>query len=151
MFLAICTALGARSSSHSEIVQEVGPSLSTVDDDLLGHLVPGGYSQWGIRRNGACLALGKKATDAALALVESEPSFRTLKLAMAAYSLNTTFNGDYRGRRPFLLLAVRTWRKLVVDPSTSPQELASLLNGLGHVLYIRDAFYSFCYGSPTEL
>lgn len=84
-------------------------------------------------------------------MVEREPSFRTLKLAMAAYSLNTTFNGDYRGRRPFLLLAVRTWRKCVVDPVTTQEELGSLLNGLGHVLFMRDAFYSICYGSPTEL
>ncbi len=151
VFLLICTALGARSSSHSEIVQQIGPSLSVVDDDPAGQLVPGGYSEWGIRRHAACLALGTKATTQALALVEREPSFRTLKLAMAAYSLNTTFNGDYRGRRPFLLLAVRTWRKLIGDPHSSPQEPEQLLSGLGHVLAIRDMFYSICYGSPTEL
>jgi len=147
-FIAVCTALGARSSSHSEILQQVGPSLSTVDDELEGQFTPGGFSEWGLRRDRACAALGLKAINAAMVVVEAHASFKTLRLALAA----GTVAPDRARARPLTVLAIRIWRALVADPATDPAEAGVLLNSIGPVLLMRDYFYAmFATSSKPEL
>ena len=147
----MCTAIGARSSSHSEIVQQVGPSLSTVDDELDGQFTSGGFSEWGLRRHGACFALGTKAVNSATALIQANPSFKTLKLALAAASLASTLQADRNASRPFTVLAISTWRKLVVDPNTTASEMNLLLHKVGPLLMVRDLSFSFATASKAEL
>ncbi len=150
-FISICTAIGARSSSHSEIVQQIGPPLSSVDDDLDGQYTPGGFSEWGVRRAGACFALGTKAVASASALIEAQPSWKTLKLALAAATLASTLQADRHANRPLTRLAIATWRKLVVHPDTSAEEMDMLLHRIGPVLLMRDRIYSFATAEKTEL
>lgn len=151
VFLSICTALGARSSSHSEIVQQVGPSLDRIELDLTGQFTRGGLAEWGIRRNGACIALGHKAIEQTRGLINTRPTFRTLKLAMAAHSLNVTLTTDYTDRRAFLLETIGIWRKLVIDPRTTPDQFGLLLHSFAPGLMLRDLIYAMSRGTPCEL
>lgn len=147
----MCTAIGARSSNHSEIVQKTGPPLSVVD-----HLSPsdptrGGFSEWGLRRRDACVALGAKAVKSASAFFRGAPSFRVLTVALVASGLSTTLYGDLAGRREFNSMAVRIWRALLREPAKTTAEERALLHGsIGLVLVGRDLEYTIACGGEPE-
>lgn len=150
VLIAICTASGARSSSHSEIVQKPGPQLSIVDDPTRVHGA-GGFSEWGLRRRSACLALGTKAVDQAGAFFRGKPTFRMLTVALVASGLSTTLYADLEGRRSFNRAAVEIWRAVVADPVTTDEEMGLLVGSIGLILSSRDLEYTVACGGATDL
>lgn len=146
--IAICTASGARSSSSSEIVQSVGPSLELVDDPNSTH-VPGGFAEWGVRRRTACVALGSKAVDQATALFRGKPTFKLLAIALVAQALSATLYEDLSGRRAFNAVAIGIWRAVVADPATTEDERRLLLGPIGTTLVSRDSEYTIVCGGAT--
>lgn len=147
-FVSACIAIGARSSSHSEIVTKVGPSLTLVDDDEAGQFTPGGFSEWGMRRHGACVTLGSKAIEEARELVQNQPTFRSLKVMLAAILLSSSLDTDRRASRGITLLAVDAYRRLQNDLTASDEDKRLARESVGGALLARDCYFSLNYAEP---
>ncbi len=147
VLIALATATGARSSSHSEIVQTPGPPLALVDNPPA---TQPGFAEWGLRRRAACEALGQKAIDQATALFGGAPSFRMLTVALVASGLSTALYGVLAARRTFNALALRVWRALLAEGSGTAEERALLAGPVGLILVGRDLEYTIACGGEPE-
>lgn len=147
--MSICTATGARSSSHSEIVQTPGPPLALVDNPPAPQ-PPGGYSEWGLRRHAAALTLGAKAIEQATALLQGKPTFRTLKVALLASGTCTMVFGDPATKQLFNSMTIAIWRALVRCPATIEEERARLVGPIGLMLLMRDLKNAIADGQSLE-
>jgi len=150
VLVAICTASGARSSSHSEILQQIGPPLELVDDSTDTRLPPGGFSEWGLKRQGACIALGNKAFEHTAAFFRGKPTFRMLTVALVASGLSTSAYGGLTGRRVFNTMAINVWRGVMADVATTTDQRALLMGSMGLTLLGRDYEYAIACGGSLE-
>lgn len=111
---------------------------------------PGGFAEWGLRRHSACLALGERAIEQANALLQSKPTFRTLKVALLASGTCTLVFDDLAGKRTFNSRMIKIWRGLVSHPGTTEEEKEALVGPIGQILLLRDLKNAIAGGEGLE-
>ncbi|ORY62707.1 hypothetical protein BCR35DRAFT_315598 [Leucosporidium creatinivorum] len=135
--VALLSALGARSSSHSAVLGLAIPGLADGTAD------PKVYLTVGARREKACRALYERAAEVCwLGGVLAEPSREGLETLVGLAQVMIFEEIRPRKSRFYLRNAVGMYSDMQADPLLSQEDKVGLRRMVGNALYLDDAIHS---------